>query len=71
MSVNVGNIDRIIRFIIGVIALALVFVGPFAAGGWGWERIALAVVGVIMIGTSAIKFCPLYSIFGLRTGSAD
>lgn len=69
MSVNVGNIDRIIRFIIGVIALTLVFVGPFATGGW--ERIALAVVGVIMIGTSAIKFCPLYSIFGLRTGSAD
>ncbi len=68
MSANVGNIDRIIRLLIGIAAVALVFVGPIAAaGGWGWERIALAAVGAIMIGTSAIKFCPLYRIFGLRT----
>ncbi|VAV91865.1 hypothetical protein MNBD_ALPHA04-2082 [hydrothermal vent metagenome] len=67
MSANVGTIDRVIRFIIGITALTLVFVGPFAVAGWGWERIALAIVGGIMILTSAIKFCPLYSIFGLRT----
>jgi len=65
MAANVGNIDRGIRVIIGLVALAAVFIGPFA--GAGWERIALGVVGVIMIGTSAIKFCPLYRIFGIRT----
>lgn len=65
MAANVGNIDRGIRILIGLAALAAVFVGPFA--GAGWERIALGVVGVIMIGTSAIKFCPLYRIFGIRT----
>ena len=57
---NVGTIDRGIRLIIGIAALAAVFVGPFA--GAGWERIALGAVGVIMIATSAIKFCPLYSL---------
>ncbi len=68
MSANVGTVDRIIRLLIGIGALAMVFfIGPYAAGGWGWEKIALAVVGVIMIGTSAIKFCPLYRIFGIRT----
>ena len=65
MAANVGNIDRGIRILIGLAALASVFVGPF--GGAGWERIALGLVGVIMIGTSAMKFCPLYRIFGIRT----
>ena len=72
MSANVGTIDRVLRALIGVVALALVFVGPIAAvGGWGWERIALVALGVIMLGTSMIKFCPLYRIFGLRTCKPD
>ncbi len=65
MTVNVGNIDRIIRLLIGIAAIALVFVGPFA--GAGWQRIAFAIVGAIMIGTSAIKFCPLYRVFGINS----
>ena len=69
MKANVGNIDRGIRFIIGIAALAAVLVGPFA--GAGWERIALGAVGIIMIATSAIKFCPLYRIFGMRTCPID
>lgn len=72
MSANVGTIDRVLRLLIGIAALALVFVGPVAASGtWGWERIALVAVAVIMIGTSAIKFCPLYRVFGLRTCKSD
>jgi len=72
MPVNVGTIDRILRVIIGLVALAFVFVGPIAASGdWGWERFALAVVAAIMLGTSAIKFCPLYRVFGMRTCSLD
>ena len=68
MSSNVGTIDRLLRAVIGIAALAFAFVGPLAASGeWGWQRIALIAVGVIMLGTSAIKFCPLYRIFGLRT----
>lgn len=72
MSANVGTIDRVLRALIGVVALALVFIGPIAAAGdWGWEQIALVAVGVIMLGTSMIKFCPLYRVFGLRTCKLD
>ncbi|MFK8028780.1 MAG: DUF2892 domain-containing protein [Gammaproteobacteria bacterium] len=68
MTVNIGTFDRALRALLGLAAVALVFVGPIAeSGGWGWERIAPAAVGAIMLGTSAIKFCPLYRIFGLRT----
>jgi hypothetical protein len=72
MSANIGTIDRILRLLIGIAAIALVFVGPIAAsGGWGWQRIALVAVGAIMVGTSMVKFCPLYRLFGLRTCRTD
>lgn len=71
MSVNVGTLDRGIRFVIGVVALAAAFVGPIAAGGWDLVRIGLLAVGAIMLLTSALKFCPLYRIFGLRTCRID
>ena len=67
--VNVGTIDRAIRLLIGIAAIAGVFIGPLS--GAGWERIALGLVGLIMIGTSAFKFCPIYRVFGLRTCSVD
>jgi len=70
MSANMGNIDRVIRLLVAVAAIALVFIGPFASGGWGWERIALAGAGAIMLLTSLVKFCPLYRVLGLRTCKA-
>lgn len=65
MSANVGNLDRGVRIIIGLIAIAAMFIGPLA--GPGWARIALGLGGLIMIATSAMRFCPLYRIFGIRT----
>jgi len=70
MSTNVGTLDRILRVVIGLVALALVFVGPLATGGWGWEPIALAGVAAIMLLTSTVKFCPIYRMLGLRTCKA-
>lgn len=71
MSANVGNIDRVIRILIGLAAIAMIFVGPLSGLAWGWEKYALIAVGVIMIGTSAIKFCPIYRILGLRTCKSE
>ncbi|MEE9433313.1 MAG: DUF2892 domain-containing protein [Sphingorhabdus sp.] len=65
MSRNLGNLDRMIRLVIGVLALVYAFFSGLEAGSM--MQIITAAVGVIMIGTSAMKFCPLYRIFGLRT----
>ena len=63
---NVGSADRIIRILIGAAIFAYVFLAgnvvPTSAMGIG-----AMVVGAILIGTAFISFCPLYSIFGLRT----
>ena len=58
MTVNMGSADRIIRAIVGVVLLALVFVGPQTP--WGW-------IGIVPLATGLISNCPLYSILGLST----
>ncbi len=71
MSANVGNIDRIFRALLGVVLIGLPFL--YASELWANEYVKYGVLaaGVIMLLTSAIKFCPLYTIFGLRTCKAN
>lgn len=61
-STNVGTTDRIIRAIVGVIGVALFFMNQGTTLGW----IAL-VVGVVMLFTAALRWCPPYAIFGIST----
>ena len=66
MNKNVSNVDRIIRLV-----LAVVFFGAAFAVGFGTiGGIILAVLGVVMVVTAAIGFCPLYRLFGLSTNKA-
>ncbi|TNE39263.1 MAG: DUF2892 domain-containing protein [Sphingomonadales bacterium] len=58
MNRNVGGIDRILRIVIGVVLIALVFVGPKTA--WGW-------LGLIPLATGLLRTCPLYSLIGLNS----
>lgn len=60
MTQNVGGIDRVLRIIIGLVLIALVFVGPQTT--WGW-------IGVVPLATGLIGWCPPYSIFGINTCS--
>ena len=55
---NVGNLDRGLRVIAGLVLLALVFVGPQTP--WGW-------IGLVPLLTGLAGRCPAYSIFGLNT----
>jgi hypothetical protein len=58
MTRNMGTADRTIRAIVGVVLLALVFVGPQTA--WGW-------IGIIPLATALLGNCPAYSLIGVRT----
>jgi hypothetical protein len=68
---NVGTIDRVLRAVLGIVLIAAPFVGSpemlgsFASGGtWWWVPVA---VGVVLLGTAAVRFCPLYRLIGMRT----
>ena len=58
MEKNVGSVDRVIRIILGLVLIALVFVGPQTP--WGW-------IGVIPLLTAFVSFCPLYKLLGIKS----
>jgi hypothetical protein len=57
MKPNVGNIDRILRFIAG---FALLGAGYYFKSWWG-------LVGIVPLLTATFRFCPAYLPFGLNT----
>ena len=61
MEKNMALWDRVIRVILAIIFLYL----AIQYGGWFW---VLGILGIIFIVTSAIGFCPLYKLFGFKTG---
>jgi hypothetical protein len=58
MKANIGNIDRALRILVGLILITLAAMDIFAP--WGW-------IGVVPLLTGLIKFCPTYSIFGFSS----
>lgn len=58
-----GNLDRILRFVIAVVIAGLYYTNVIS----GTTAIILLVVSVAFIITSFIGFCPLYTPFGIRT----
>jgi hypothetical protein len=63
MKKNVGSIDRIIRILFAVV-VAVLFFTDVVTGTLG---IVLLVVGVVLLATSFINFCPLYAILGINS----
>jgi len=63
MNKNMGSADRIIRIVIAAIVTFLYFNGTIT----GTLGIVLIAVAGIFLLTSLVSFCPLYTIFGIRT----
>lgn len=58
MKPNVGTIDQAVRVAIGLLLVILAASGVI--GLWGY-------VGLVLIATGAVRFCPAYRLFGLST----
>lgn len=58
MQMNVGMLDRLARAVLGLALISLVFWGPRSPLGW---------LGLVLIGTSVFRFCPLYRLVGIST----
>lgn len=65
MPTNMGNIDRLIRIIIGVVLIALYFVYPGASYRWAF------LLGIIPLGTGLLGWCGLYTLLGINTCPVD
>jgi len=63
MPVNVGKMDRLIRLVIG----AMLIIAGLTLVQSGTVTAIAIVVGIVLIATSVVKFCPLYRSIGVRT----
>ena len=63
MKKNMGGADRIIRILIAAVVAYLYF-DEIISGTLG---IVLLVLAGIFLLTSLVSFCPLYTIFGVKT----
>jgi hypothetical protein len=63
MTCNVGGVERPIRIGAGVVAI---IVGLFSGISTGVAGAALA-VGVILLLTGAVGYCPLFTLLGIST----
>jgi hypothetical protein len=59
MKCNVGQVDRLLRVIIG---LVVAIIGIVFDSWWG-------LIGLIPLATGLFKFCPLYAPFKISTVS--
>jgi hypothetical protein len=57
-ELNLGKIDRALRILIGV---AMVSQVAFSAPAW------VGLVGLVLVLTGTMGFCPIYGAFGVRT----
>ncbi len=67
MKKNMGASDKIARIIIAAVIVILFFTNVIS-GTFGYVLLALAGV---FVATSLISFCPLYTLFGLKTNSTE
>ena len=67
MENNVGTTDRVLRLVLGLVLLAAPFISGLALFNSSAATVISVLAGLVMVATSAMKFCPLYRIFGIRT----
>ena len=60
MQINVGNLDRIVRIVIGLILLSLPL---WLDSSWRW----LGLIGFMPLNPGLAGRCPGYRLFGLST----
>ena len=57
-TLNVGNLDRLLRIVVGLALVAAAATG--LVGAWGW-------IGVLPVLTGIVAWCPLYDVLRVRT----
>ena len=58
MKANIGTIDRSLRILAGLLLIGLSLSGVI--GVWGW-------IGLVPLATGIFRFCPVYTLLGIKT----
>ncbi|MFW5801694.1 MAG: YgaP family membrane protein [Spirochaeta sp.] len=63
MNKNIGNKDKAVRVILGIVLIVL---GVIPWGAW----VALAVIGATLLVSAVTGYSGLYSLFGINTNKS-
>lgn len=58
MKKNIGNIERMLRIVVGLVLIGLAVTGT--VGLWGW-------IGLLPLATGLMGWCPPYALLGWNT----
>ncbi|WP_020677349.1 YgaP family membrane protein [Geopsychrobacter electrodiphilus] len=65
---NVGQVDRVLRFVLAAVLLAIgVLDNPIVSGGT--TKIIIGIFAVVPLLTGLFRYCPLYTLIGINTCS--
>lgn len=65
MKPNMGTVDRVIRGLVGAAAIAAWPLGILQ----GTAAIVVAIIGVVLVATALLRWCPPYDLLGINTGA--
>jgi hypothetical protein len=60
MTRNIGQIDRLLRIIVGFGLLSMLM---FVGGPWKW----VGLIGLVPLFTALAGWCPAYGVLGVKT----
>lgn len=63
MKANMGTADKVIRVLIAIVIGILIYTDVLT----GTLAVVLGVLAIVFVLTSLVSFCPLYTLFGIRT----
>jgi glucose uptake protein GlcU len=63
MKKNIGSTDKTIRLVVAALIAVLYFTGTVT----GTIAIVLGIVALILVVTSIVNFCPIYSLIGTNS----
>lgn len=67
MKANVGTLDRGLRAALGIVLILAALFSGAALFDAALPKYAALIVGAVMLGTAAFRFCPLYTVLGIKT----
>ena len=63
MKANMGTADKVIRVLIALVIGVLIYTNVLS----GTLAFVLGVLSIVFVLTSLVSFCPLYTLFGIKT----
>lgn len=67
MTRNIGTADRIIRILLGAGLILAAAFSQWALFATTLPQVVAIIAGIVLIATAFARFCPLYTLLGMRT----